>query len=175
MDLPTATADLDSQYLRRARCGDHAAFASLYLRHASAVYTLCVRLVRDHHHAEDLTQETFLRALAAAGDFRGGAPLAPWLKRIAANLAIDWRRTRRIDPPGESLDDDGSADTTPGTAIDLSALLERLPMHVRTVLWLALVEGWTHRELAERFGRSESWSKTVLARATARLQKEHTP
>jgi RNA polymerase sigma-70 factor (ECF subfamily) len=175
MDPRTASAEIDSHYLARARQGDHAAFASLYLRHASAVYTLCVRLVRDHHHAEDLTQETFLKALGAASEFRAGAPLAPWLKRIAANLSIDWRRTRRIDPPGESLDDDGASDTTPGTSIDLAALLKRLPMHVRTVLWLALVEGWTHRELAERFGRSESWSKTVLARATARLQKEHMP
>lgn len=172
MDLASATADSDDDWLRRARRGDHAAFAALYLRHSPAIYTLALRLSGQRSEAEDLTQETFLRALQALASVREGAPLGAWLKRIAANLAIDRQRQQR---PTVDLDhcleiSDGERDR--GVALDLATALARLDPVVRSVVWLALVEGWSHRELADRYGRSESWSKSLLSRAVSRLRLE---
>ena len=173
MDNDNAHDELDRIDMLRAASGDRGAFAALYLSHASRVYGLCLRIARDSHHAEDLTQETFLRALRAAQSFRQGAPFGPWLRRIAANLAIDWQRSRlpqaQLDMPEEgpaiaAIGDD------PLASVQSHQLLSRLPLQSRTIVWLVLVEGWTHAELAVRFGRSESWSKSILSRALSKLE-----
>ena len=98
-------------------------------------------------------------------------PLRPWLKRVAANAAIDrLRRERRF----VALDEVRAVapETDTGDAADdaLLGLLQRFPPLVRTVVWLQVMEGWTHRELASRFGRSESWSKSIVARTLARMR-----
>ena len=161
----------EDMLVRRARRGDHAAFEALYRRHARAVHALALRLTGDHAAAEDIVQDTFLRMHGFLGGFRPGAPLRPWLKRVAGNLAIDRLRRQRpsLDVP---LEDDVRAD--PGAGPELHAeslgLLQRLPPLVRTVVWLHAMEGWSHPELAARFGRSQSWSKSVLSRGLARLR-----
>ena len=172
MNASTDPLQVEIDWLRRARQGDSAAFAALYLQHSAAVYTLALRMSGQRSEAEDLTQETFLRALQSLSSAREGVSLGPWLKRIAANLAID--RQRRLRPGGELEEDwcDGCA-VAPGETLDLIDALARLDPIARSVVWLALVEGWTHRELADRYSRSESWSKSVLARAFARLKLEH--
>ena len=165
------TADTD--LVRRARRGDPAAFEALYRRHARAVHGFALRLCGDRAAAEDIVQDTFLKLFGFLGGFRDDAPLRPWLKRVASNLAIDrLRRQRpRLDAP---LEEDAWADR--GAGPDLYAegegLLRRLPPLVRTVVWLHEMEGWSHPELARRFGRSQSWSKSVLARGLARLRGE---
>lgn len=173
MSTADAPDDSDHLWLRQARDGDQRAFAALYLRHSPGVYTLALRLTGQRSEAEDLTQDTFLRALQALAGVRQGAPLGPWLKRITANLAID--RLRRL-RPGATLEDDAGPDTDAGLALDLAAALERLAPVARSVVWLALMEGWSHRELAQRYGCSESWSKSLLSRSVARLKLdwEHT-
>jgi len=168
--MTLAPADEEMQWLRRAREGDKAAFAALYLRYSPGVYTLALRLSGQRSEADDLTQETFLRALQALAGFRAGSPLGPWLKRITANLAID--RLRRI-RPSDDIELDALADThehSPARALDLLAALQQLSPVWRSVVWLALMEGWSHRELADRYSRTESWSKSILSRALARLK-----
>lgn len=165
------TADTD--LVRRARRGDHAAFEALYRRHARAVHGFALRLCGDPAAAEDIVQDTFLKLFGFLGGFRDDAPLRPWLKRVASNLAID--RLRRLRPQLDApLEEDAWADR--GAGPDLHAegegLLRRLPPLVRTVVWLHEMEGWSHPELARRFGRSQSWSKSVLARGLARLRGE---
>ncbi len=162
--------DSDHAWLALARTGDHGAFAALYLRHSPAVYTLALRLGGCRSHAEDLTQETFLRALRGLSGFRDGAALGPWLKRITANLAIDHLRRERPTVDLDELAELPAAGTDHGRALDLAAALAELSPIARSVLWLALMEGWSHKELAERYGRSESWSKSLLSRALARLK-----
>ena len=165
----TAEADL----VRRARRGDDAAFEALFSLHARAVHGFALRITGDHAAAEDVVQDTFLKMFGFLGGFRDGAPLRPWLKRVAVNLAIDRLRRQRpqLDAP---LDEGAWADR--GAAPDLHAegegLLRRLPPLVRTVVWLHEMEGWPHPEIARRFGRSQSWSKSILARGLARLREE---
>lgn len=163
-----AEADL----VRRARRGDQAAFEALFHRHARAVHGFALRLTGDHAASEDIVQETFLKLFGFLGGIRDGAPLRPWLKRVAANLAIDRLRRQRpqLDAP---LDETAWADRAAGPDLHAEGegLLRRLPPPVRTVVWLHEMEGWSHPEIAARFGRSQSWSKSVLARGLSRLRE----
>ncbi|MCB1602194.1 MAG: sigma-70 family RNA polymerase sigma factor [Xanthomonadales bacterium] len=162
--------DTEQTWLAQARAGDHAAFAALYLRHSAAVFTLALRLSGCRSQAEDLTQETFLRALRGLAGFRDGAALGPWLKRITANLAIDQQRRERPTVELDEIPELPADGDDRGRALDLAAVMAELPPMTRSVLWLVLMEGWSHKELAERYGRSESWSKSLLSRAVARLK-----
>ena len=171
---PAPTDDTDeADLVRRARRGDQRAFEALYARHARALHGFALRLTGDHAAAEDVVQEAFLKLFGFLGGFREGAPLRPWLKRVAANLAIDRLRRQRpqLDAP---LDASACADAGagPDTLAEGEGLLRRLPPLVRTVVWLHEMEGWSHPELARRFGRTQSWSKSVLARGLARLRDE---
>lgn len=161
----------EARLVRRARWGDRQAFETLYARHAAAVHALALRVTGDPGAAEDVTQEAFMRLLRFLDRMAPDRPLRPWLKRVAANAAIDrLRRSRRL----VELDDHEelvSAEPVPGEADATLGLLQRFPPLVRTVVWLQVVEGWTHRELAERFGRSESWSKSLVSRTLARLRE----
>lgn len=161
--------------IRRARRGETQAFEALYTRHARAVHALAWRLTGDAGTAQDITQDTFLRMFGFLSGLKDDRPLRPWLKRVAANLAIDhlrqqWRTTALDD---QLLESAWSPALQQDQAADLDTLLRRLPAHVRTVVWLHEVEGWSHEDLADRFRRSPSWSKSLLARALARLRSDH--
>lgn len=170
-DATTPQADL----LRRARRGDPSALEQLYRDHAPALFTLGLRLTGDHAAAEDIVQDTFLRMLGFLSGLRADAPLRPWLKRVASNLAIDRLRREHRYTDDERLWDLEATDASQADAVDAEALMRRLPPVARTLVWLHEVEGWSHPELAKRFGRSESWSKSILSRSLNRLRDDIAP
>ncbi|HEY9540387.1 MAG TPA: RNA polymerase sigma factor [Luteimonas sp.] len=164
--------DDETQLVRRARRGQEAAFAEIYRRHARAIHSLALRLTGNHATAEDITQECFLKMLQFLGGLRPGTPLRPWLKRVAANAAIDRiRRDKRL----VALDDDDAQPADgpePALHAESVGLLRRLTPVERTVIWLHAMEGWSHPELGRRFDRSESWSKSIVSRGLSRLRLE---
>lgn len=163
----------EADLLKRARRGDGEAFGALYRIHADAIYGLALRLTAQPAAAEDVTQETFLKAMQAMNRFREGAPMRPWLKRMAANAAIDrLRAERRLRPLEDVGAEAADPDATPADVAEMLGLLSRLSPEARTLVWLQQMEGWTHAELAERFGHSESWSKSLLSRALQRLRDD---
>lgn len=160
----------EAALVRKARWGNRAAFETLYRRHAGAVHALSLRLTGNAASAEDLTQDTFMRMLQFLGGLRSDRPLRPWLKRVAANAAIDrLRHEQRYRPLDEGEGWQPTA-ADPMPQDDGESLLRRLPPLVRTVVWLHEIEGWSHLELADRFGRSESWSKSLVSRAKLSLR-----
>lgn len=162
----------ESALVRKARWGDHDAFAQLYHMHAKAIHALAYRLTGNAAAAEDITQDTFLKMLGFLSGLRGDAPLRPWLKRVAANAAID--RLRREQRFVVEMDPDAWPDdsTGPNENMEILGMLQRLPPLARTVVWLHEMEGWTHPELGERFGHSASWSKSIVSRALMRLRND---
>ena len=162
----------EAALVRRARWGDHDAFEQLYRSHAKAIHALAYRLTGNAAAAEDITQETFLKMLGFLSGLREDAPLRPWLKRVAANAAID--RLRREQRFVAETDHDAWPDdsTDPTENVEVLGMLQRLPPLARTVVWLHEMEGWSHPELAERFGRSPSWSKSIVSRALAKLRDD---
>lgn len=169
---PADEADAEASLLRRARRGDHDAFARLYALHADSVHTLAWRLTADRALAEDIVQETFLRMLGHLRGLDPGRPARPWLKQVAARIAIDRLRRRWRERPQDVATEPASADTAPDAWGEALGLLGRLSPQERALVWLHQVEGWTHVELGRRFGRSESWSKSIVSRALAQLRAQ---
>ena len=175
-----ADIQIDPAIVRRAARGDARAHEIIYRAFATPVYSVCLRFTRVPAHAEDLTQETFIEVMRSIGKFRGEAALGSWIRRIAVSKALMFLRsawTSRGHSLGEDWDDvtPGNAashgvSSRPDEALDLDAALENLPDVSRTVVWLHDVEGFTHKEIAQLMGRTESFSKSQLSRAYQRLR-----
>jgi RNA polymerase sigma factor (sigma-70 family) len=163
---------VDAAVLARAQRGDMAAFATLYARFGQPCYGLALRLTGHVAQAEDLVQEVFLKLIETIRSYRGHAPFGAWLKRMTVNAAIDHlRRDRRfadVDPEAMFAAME-SHELQPAQSLDAHTLLRRLPARARAVVVLHEIEGYTHTEIAELFGQSESYSKSVLMRAMQRL------
>ena len=160
----------DAPWLRRARRGDPDAFTVLYQRHARAIHSLAWRLTGEPQIAEDILQETFMRLLRNIGGTDPERPLRPWLRTVATNLAIDHLRRGQRELTDETLEITAPSRQEPDRYLEASGLLRHLPPLARALVWLNQVEGWTHLSLGQKFGRSESWSKSIVARALTRLR-----
>lgn len=170
MNTITVTMELDDTALvARAKAGESEALAGLYQRHARTLYTLALRMTAHPATAEDMVQEAFLRAARALPGFRGDAPVAAWLKRLVANAVIDHMRKQRPQVAAEVIDTMAAVAIEPGTSLDAVGLLRRLAPDARSVVLLHEIEGYSHPEIAAMFGKTASWSKTLLARSIARL------
>ena len=162
--------------LAAARSGDRDAAGRLYAAVAGPAYTLARRLVGPAV-AEDVLQDSMVRMFAALGGFRGEAPFGRWLRRIVVTqclmqLRSPWRRAR-VYWEDFAQSAGGLTDSTdPAFAVDAERALRRLAPTARAVLWLHAVEGYSHADIGAQFGRSESFSKTQLARALRRLRDD---
>jgi RNA polymerase sigma factor (sigma-70 family) len=164
--------DVEAMTLARAQRGDMQAFATLYERFGRPCFSLALRMLGQRQHAEDLVQEVFLKMMDTIRSYRGDAPFGAWLKRLTVNACIDHLRRQRgvveDNPEAQLANMAGEANET-STMVDAWSLLERLSPRARAVLVLHEFEGYTHSELATLFGQSESYSKSILARALGRL------
>lgn len=175
----TFAIQVDELLLQRARRGEHIAMERLYRTFERPVYNLARRLCRTPHDAEDVLQETFLEVFRSLPRFRGEGSFAGWVRRIAASKALQKLRKGRGALAEIELDDE-LANVLPADGpehhehalarIDLEAALGTLSETARAVLWLHEVEGWSHDEIAEEWGKTPSFSKSQLSRAYTRLR-----
>ncbi|HET7790932.1 MAG TPA: sigma-70 family RNA polymerase sigma factor [Gemmatimonadales bacterium] len=168
MTIALAVPDI---VVARARAGDVDALEALYRAFETPVYTLARRILRNAEDAEDVLQETFLEVVKSIAQYRGEGHLWGWIRQIAASKALMKIRREQVRAT-EELDDEGTGrhGTPVGLAIDLERAFLRLSETSRAVVWLHDVEGFTHEEIAERMGKTVSFSKSQLARAHARLR-----
>jgi RNA polymerase sigma-70 factor (ECF subfamily) len=166
--------------LARARQGDLAAFEEVVRRHQRRVYGVALRIVRAHDVADDVAQETFVRAWRSLDRFDLGRPFGPWVCRIAANLAVNHVRSPRAREEGlpEGHAEVPSADPGPlGTVLDAEAkrvldeAVDRLSPEQRAVFVLRAVEEMSYEEIAGALGINPGTVMSRLFRARARLAK----
>jgi len=152
--------------------GDEDAFRILYRRHSPAVYQFVLRLVGGNAaEAEDIVQETWMRAARGLEGFRWKSALRSWLSGIALNRVRELaRKKKRSLHTVEGEWEVPVAATDSGLSIDLERALEILPPGFRTVLVLHDVEGFTHQEIGERLGITDGTSKSQLHKARARMR-----
>ena len=163
----------------------------LYEANSKRLYNLAYRLVGDRQWAEDILQETFVRAYARADTFKQGGKVSTWLYRICTNLAYDHLRARKyramasLDAPvTRSGDQDGGtwsatlASSMPeataeversDTSATVRQLIEELPERERTVVILRQYHGMTFKEIAEVLGLTARTVQNCLRRAKQRL------
>jgi RNA polymerase sigma-70 factor (ECF subfamily) len=155
------SADIErlvSRAVARAKQGDRDAVRFLYLRYADNVFGYVRTIVRDHHDAEDVTQQVFAKLISAISKYeQRGTPFVAWLLRMAHNVAVDAVRARRTTPVEEVF---GPGDITSGDeperARSLHAALASLPEDQRQVVVLRHVLGLSPVEIAQQLGRTNS-------------------
>ena len=172
----------DSELVARVlRADDRGAFAELVRRHQAAVRALLRRLVSgDAARADDLAQETFVKAYLKLATFRGDASLGTWLYRIAVNtyLADQRRAARRERPAGPDPEDEraGATDLRPRPAdhtalqVDLERAMASLPEAERAAIALCYAAGLSHAEAAAVLGLPVGTVKTHILRGKQKLR-----
>jgi RNA polymerase sigma-70 factor, ECF subfamily len=186
-----ATVGTDPERVRlvalvdRARAGDRAAFAQLYDRYVDLVYRYIYYRVGSHTLAEDLTSETFVRALRSIGGFRWqGRDIAAWLTTIARNLVNDHVKSSRFRLEvctADTLDTDsraGGPEDEVLIRISNARLLEalrRLTPEQQECVVLRFLEGLNVAETARAMGRREGAVKQLQLRAVRALGRQLAP
>ena len=148
------------------------AIERFYRAHADAVYAFLVSLCRDPVWAEDLMQDTFVKATRSMGGYRGGNPRS-WLFSIARSVFIDDTRRRRAIPI-EAIEEKGVADTDVAELILIERSLSKLPERQRTALLLADQAGLSYAEVAEAIGCSDAAVKVLIHRARVSFRAHYT-
>jgi RNA polymerase sigma-70 factor (ECF subfamily) len=190
-DVPTANR-VQREFLEKLRAGDAEAFDLLVTNYTESVFALLVRLTGDPAESADLTQETFLRALRAFGDFRGNADIKTWLFRIAINQtrnSFRWWRSRKRDRTSSIHDPAGPSGISIGDLLPAggespeqaairreqndalrTALRALKPSH-REAIILCDVEGFTYEEIAYLVGVNIGTVKSRIARGRREMRK----
>lgn len=183
-------AGIDAADVTRARTGDREAFRELVERHSRHIFRLAYRMTGNEEDAEDVVQETFLRAYRNLAKFEGQAEFGTWLHRIAANCAIDVLRRRApatASFPIEAVEEAGGSVET-GAAFagperdlfasdvrrKLAASLEALSPMERAAFVLRHFEGKPVAEIARALDIRLGAAKNCVFRAVSKLRRELT-
>jgi RNA polymerase sigma-70 factor (ECF subfamily) len=170
----------DETLVMRTRQGDPAAFEALIRQHQRMIYSLTYRMTGSAADAEDLTQETFLRAWRQIGSYRAAAKFSTWLYRIAINACLNWREreTLRVEVQAGWAETNGApelggqsvpARNEAGRGVH-DALL-KLPAKQRAAVMLVFYDGLNHAEAAEVLGCSETTVSWRLFIARKKLRR----
>lgn len=150
----------------------------IYKRYSQIVYHFLFVKCRDPALAEDLMQETFLKALEAIDSFDGNCKLSTWLCQIAKHLLYQyWEKNNRIRTE-EFNEEPESADDTERQVIakielmDVWEKLQKLSLDMRKVVELRVLGDLSYREIGEILGKSENWARVTFYRAKMILMKE---
>jgi RNA polymerase sigma-70 factor (ECF subfamily) len=168
----------EKELLCDAKNGDYAAFGRLVERYQRKVYTVIYRFVRNHHEADDLAQEAFIRAFKAIGRFDLNYPFGPWMYRIAINLTINHLKKRRLKMSDVDLEfqESGSSPRLTSEQVEtrkkVHAAIAKLPMKLRQVLVLRVYEDWPYSRIAEVLDLPIGTVMSRLARARDALKEE---
>jgi len=172
----------EPELIQRVLAGDRHAARALYDAQAPRVYRLVHRLCGDEDIAQDLTQDTFIKAFAQLGNFRGESALSTWLHRIAVTVTMNgMRKVKRFRERETDIDLElampaGAGD---GDHVDVrtrvAAAIDALPEIYRTTLIMHDIEGYTHMEIAETLGVAEGTCKSRLSHARAQLRRVLAP
>lgn len=177
MDQPS---DLD--LVRSTRRGETETFGLLVNRYQQKVYNVCYRMLGERRDAEDLTQETFLRAYQRLGSFDVQRPFGPWIAKVAANLCLNQLKKKvpeamALDEERDSKKDDRASNPEEKHAVAAQANMIRsailaLPPHYRAVVELRHFQGMSYKDISAELAIPLSNVKSHLFRARKQLAEE---
>lgn len=150
---------------------------ALYQRFSPRMYAVCLRYAGNTEEAEDILQEGFVKVFRKLESFRNEGSFEGWIRRIFVNTAIEhFRRKKYLLPVTEKEENTLEARNTSVlddlSARDIMAIVQELSPGYRTVFNLYVVDGFTHKEIADILGISEGTSKSQLSRAKVILQEK---
>ena len=176
--------DDEQGWIERSLQGDHEAFEALVRRYQRMIYSLAYRMTGSAADAEDMTQETFIRAHQQLSSFRAEAKFSSWLYRIAVNHCLNWRQweirrgqihTQWAESKVALQSDAASTSDNDELGSTVQAALMKLPVKQRAALVLTTYDGLSHAEAARALGCSEttvSWRIFASRGKLRRLLKD---
>ena len=150
-------------------------FEELYKENFDLVYRYALGLTRDAHAAEELTQETFFKALQSVDGFRGECRIQTWLCGIAKNKFLSQQRRKKPEALEELPETEASGESPENAALRkdesmwLHRLLHALPEPYKEVFSLRVFGQLSFREIGELFGKTENWACVTFHRARAKI------
>ena len=166
----------DTDLIEGCLRGDRKMQHELYKRFASKMYGVCLRYASNTEEAEDILQEGFIKVYNKIGSFRREGSFEGWVRRIFVNTAIEQFRKKVYLQPITEVEEE----TFEGKYLsvldklsekDIIQLVQKLSPGYRTVFNMYVVEGYTHKQIAELLQISEGTSKSQLSRAKQILQE----
>ncbi|MDD4967835.1 MAG: sigma-70 family RNA polymerase sigma factor [Paludibacter sp.] len=177
MKLKKGLSD-EEQLIAGCKDGKARAQKEIFEQYASAMLSVCVRYVNDRETAKDILQEGFIKLYTKIDTYSGIGSFAGWVRRIFVTTALEYLREHDALKQSMSIDDYSNSiidnDTTvldKISADDLLGCIARLPDGYRTVFNLYAIEGYSHTEIGDMLGISESTSRSQFMRARKILQK----
>lgn len=158
--------------------GDRASQKALYDRLAPRMFPLCIRYVGDRSLAEDILQDGFITLFTRLDSYKGDGSFEGWARKIFITTALMSLRKKDALKMSEELDVARGMKTDMTTQIqsigykELMELITTLPPGFRTVFNMYAIEGFSHKEIGEMLGISETTSRTQLSRARIWLQNK---
>lgn len=168
----------DRDLLLRARRGETDAYGELIKRYQTGVFNVCYRILHERGEAEDMAQETFMRAYDRLNTFDLGRDFGPWIRRVAANLCLNHLESRKVTMP---LDEERDSDpgSRPERQVEVRErservreALESLPPHYRVVVELRHYQDLSYSEIARELNIPLSDVKSHLFRARKLLAEK---
>ncbi len=166
----------EKELIKQCRKGNTRAQRLLYNRYQSSLLGICMRYAKSKDEAEDIFHTAMMKIYKSIGTFEGKGSFEGWMKHITVHVAIDnFRKNQKhyyladIDeveeniPTAQNIPDSLNAD-------DILKTIQQLPSGYRVVFNLYAIEGYSHKEIAEKLNISESTSKTQLLKARKKLK-----
>jgi RNA polymerase sigma factor (sigma-70 family) len=172
--------DPDRQIIQEIRSGQPRRFAVLVDRHKDRALTLALRMVGSREEAEELVQDSFVRAFRSIDDFRGDARFGTWFYRIVYNVCLTsvMRKKESLPEAGEDLEEVAATEEDPLSRLEaeelrdlLSGAIGRLSEQQRAAVTLFYVQGLSYEEIAGVTGQPMGTVKTHLFRGRERLRR----
>ena len=172
--------------IARAQLGDSNAMEAIYILYANPCFSLAMRITANQEVAKDIVHNVFVKVMKSIHTFQNSGSFAGWIRQIAVNESIGVLQKNAKYSSDMEFEDglyedavenqDGASNSRFEsrwweTCNDLHKLTQKLSAQARTVLFLHEIEGYSHKEIASLFGKSESFSKQSLARTMQALQR----
>lgn len=143
----------------------------LFKKYYSKMLGICIRYAADYEEARDILQDVFIKVFDKLHQYNFDKPFSNWISRITVNTAIDQYRINKLKPVKTNLEfaeNNAPVDIISTLdAAELVQLLNKLPAGYRTIFNLYIIEGYTHKEIAEKLNIETGTSKSQLHKARA--------
>jgi len=168
----------DRDLVKRTRRDDVGAYGELVRRYQQAVFAVCYRLMGERQDAEDMAQETFIRAHQRLASYDAARPFGPWIRRVAANICLNALKSRKanfiIDEERDAVPDTQASNPEKAQARkdgieDVQQAIQELPPHYRAVIELRHFQELSSAEIAQALEIPLSDVKSYLFRARKQL------
>ncbi|MCX6294524.1 MAG: RNA polymerase sigma factor [Bacteroidetes bacterium] len=169
----TKYTDINYPIIERCKKGEKRAFEELYNLYAKAMFNIAIRIINNNEEAQEVLQDSFLKAFQKMESFDEKYSFGVWLKRIVINRSLDVLKKRKLNfIPIEDANfevDDTNEDESIYDVESIKQGILKLPDGFRTILSLFLFEDYSHKEISELLKISEGTSKSQYSRAKKKL------